>query len=202
MCFQGSENREKLLAISFLDCFYFPREQPAMGEFLFPFNLEHSSLVILFSQLLFVIPMYTLTNPGITIFDFFLWFFSGRAFLFLLWGSLHKLYQLVQGKYCTCKVNGQNVYAVPQFHGGNIFLYSIFFYLFNSSLSNYYFVVNMVLLLTGLLKFQNTIIPVNIIIYCYKWDSVWSLYLFLSCCNISHKSGTTKFHMGIERKCN
>lgn len=69
MFFQGSENREKPLATSFLVYFYFLREQQAMEEFFFPSKLVHSFLVILFSQLLFVTPTYTLTSPGNTSFD-------------------------------------------------------------------------------------------------------------------------------------
>ncbi|KAL6495443.1 hypothetical protein OROGR_030006 [Orobanche gracilis] len=64
MCFQGYENRGKLLQTSFLECFYFPREQQATEELSFLFNLVHSSLLILFNQSLSVIPMYTLISPG------------------------------------------------------------------------------------------------------------------------------------------
>lgn len=127
MFFQGCENREKLLAISFLVCFYFLREQQAMEELLYLSKLVHSFLVILFSLLLFVIPMYTLTSPGIAIFDFFHVSYLDVPSRFFL-GSLHKLCHIFQGEYHTCNVNVQNVYAVSQFHGGMIqYMFSIFY---------------------------------------------------------------------------
>lgn len=126
MSLQGSENREKLLAISFLVCFYFLRGQQAMEELLFRFNLAHSFLVILFNQLSFAIPMYTLTSLGISIFELSqssLW----MCLPVFLWFSLNKLYCLGQGEHFCCKAYVQNVYAVPQLYGGNIQYYSVVF---------------------------------------------------------------------------
>lgn len=45
ICFQGSEYREKLHAIDFLECSYFPREPQPTEDFSFHLNLVHSSLV-------------------------------------------------------------------------------------------------------------------------------------------------------------
>lgn len=50
MCFQGSEYREKLLVIDFLECFYFLREPQPTEDFSFHLNLVHSSLVSPYNQ--------------------------------------------------------------------------------------------------------------------------------------------------------
>lgn len=50
--------------------------------------------------------------------DFF--FSIGYASSFLFACSTSYLCHLLQGKYHTCHVNVQNVYAVPQFHGGKL----------------------------------------------------------------------------------
>lgn len=70
MCFQGSEYRERLRAIDFLVCYYFLRGPQQMGRLLSHSNLVHSSLVSLFNQLLFAIPMYTLTSLGMILIHF------------------------------------------------------------------------------------------------------------------------------------
>lgn len=118
MSFQGCENREKLLAISFLVCFYFLREQRAMEELLYLSKLVRSFLAILFSQLLSVTLMYTLTSPGNARLDFFHFFFPGCAFPFSFKAHFINCTVFFQGQYHTCNVNVQNVYAIPQFHGG------------------------------------------------------------------------------------
>ncbi|TYK17555.1 lysophospholipid acyltransferase LPEAT2 isoform X1 [Cucumis melo var. makuwa] len=64
LCFQGCENRERLLAIDFQEFCYFRREPLQMEGLLFLFSLVLSFLVIQSNLLLFVILMYTLTNRG------------------------------------------------------------------------------------------------------------------------------------------
>lgn len=72
LCFQGCENRERLLAIDFQEFCYFRREPLQMEGLLFLFSLVLSFLVIQSNLLLFVILMYTLTNRGRYLLPYFI----------------------------------------------------------------------------------------------------------------------------------
>lgn len=72
MSFQGSKFRERLLPISFLESFYFPRVLPLMGDRLFPSNLVHSFRGFQFSLWSFAILMCTLINHGKIYLQFYL----------------------------------------------------------------------------------------------------------------------------------
>lgn len=67
MCFLGPVYRERLHAIDFLAFYCFRREPPPMEDFFFPSKWGHSYLIIRFSQLSFVILMYTSINLGMAI---------------------------------------------------------------------------------------------------------------------------------------
>ncbi|CAN1157671.1 Lysophospholipid acyltransferase LPEAT2 [Linum perenne] len=64
MCFQGSEFRERVLAIDFRECCCFPREPLPMEEFSCRFNSVHSSLIMRSNLWSFAIHMCILTNLG------------------------------------------------------------------------------------------------------------------------------------------
>ncbi|CAI0471980.1 unnamed protein product [Linum tenue] len=64
LCFQGSEYRERDVAIDFLECCCFLKEPPPMEEAFFHFNLEHSSLITQSNQWLCAIHTFILTNLG------------------------------------------------------------------------------------------------------------------------------------------
>lgn len=116
MSFQGSKFRERLLPISFLESFYFPRVLPLMGDRLFPSNLVHSFRGFQFSLWSFAILMCTLINHG----KIYLQFYLADIRLDLL-----KYYKKVfvlssdiyisQGKYIYSKAHVSHVYPISQF---------------------------------------------------------------------------------------
>lgn len=128
LCFQGCENRERLLVIDFQEFYYFQREPLRMEGLLFLFNLVLSFLVIQSNLLLFVILMYTLTNHGrcLLLIWFLIWF-QLCILLFCLW----KCYFLHRGLVSLPKLM---IRMFMQFHNymevffSHSFLYPSFVY--------------------------------------------------------------------------